>query len=244
MFEKANAYVNSVKRSGFVHHPYTSEQNPTSLFDIPKEAFESLLKGDTLIKEMLIPYGEILGPNLLRGMKNGIICLLVSISRAAIAKGVEYELSLCLSDYYINEVEKCRTEKEVGKLLKELLRHYYTLANEKKKPKYSYHVSNAIVYIRQNAYNEMTVEKLANNEGLEKHYFSTLFKRETGVSPLTFIRTERLQLATEMLKDRNKSITEIASTLCFANASHFCKAFHKQYGMTPLAYRKEYYSRF
>ena len=245
MFEKANAYVKQVKQSGYVHHRYDQEQNPASLFLIPRESFEKLLADGVTVPDLLLRYADVLGPNRLRGMKNAAICSMVSLSRAAITRGVEYELSLCLSDFYINEIESCRSEKAVVSVVQEILRHYYFLSNEKKKPEYySYHVSNAIVFIRQNIYNKLTVEEIAENEGLEKHYFSTLFKKETGIRPSAFILKEKLRISEDMLKDKDTRISEIAASLSFSSSSHYCRSFKEEFGMTPQEYRKEYFSRF
>lgn len=244
MFERANEYVNNVKRSGFTHHKYEIEQNPAAIFDVSPEVVESWIHTEVLSKKIMFPYAEILGPNTLRGMKNCVITFLVTFSRAAIRRGVDYETALCLSDFYINELEACMNENEVAAVSADLLRHYYLLANQKKKTKHSYHVSNAIVYIRQNIFNPLSVTEIAKNEGLEKHYFSALFKNETGQSPSAFILTEKLKQSEEMLKDRKKSVSEIAYTLCFCSASHFCRAFREHIGMTPLEYRKKYYSQF
>ena len=245
MFEKANAYVKQVKQSGYVHNRYDQEQNPASLFLIPRESFEKLLADGVTVPDLLLRYADVLGPNRLRGMKNAAICSMVSLSRAAITRGVEYELSLCLSDFYINEIESCRSEKAVVSVVQEILRHYYFLSNKKKKPEYySYHVSNAIVFIRQNIYNKLTVEEIAENEGLEKHYFSTLFKKETGIRPSAFILKEKLRISEDMLKDKDTRISEIAASLSFSSSSHYCRSFKEEFGMTPQEYRKEYFSRF
>lgn len=245
MFEKANAYVKQVKQSGYVHHRYDQEKNPASLFLIPKDNFEKLLTDGITVPVLLLRYADILGPNRLRGMKNAAICSMSSISRAAITRGVEYELSLCLSDFYINEIENCHSEEEVIHVVQEILRHYYFLSNGNRKPEhYSYHVSNAIVFIRQNIFNKLTVGEIAENEGLEKHYFSTLFMKETGIRPSAFILKEKLRNSEDMLKDKDIKISEIATNLSFANSSHYCRRFKEEFGMTPQEYRKEYFSRF
>ncbi len=244
MFEKAKEYVEKVKLSGYMHHRYEDEQNPISIFDAQPEYVEPWIRREVLSKRILLPYAEVLGPTRLRGMKNSVICFLVTYSRAAIAKGVDYELALCLSDFYINELERCKSEDEVAEVSAELLRHFYYLANENRPPRYSYHVSNAVVFIRQNLFNKLSVAAVAENEQLEKHYFSSLFKKETGSTPSAFILKEKLLRSRELLQDRGKSVTEIASSLCFSNPSHFCRAFREQYGMTPLRYREEYFAKF
>ena len=56
MFERANEYVNNVKRSGFTHHKYEIEQNPAAIFDVSPEVVESWIHTEVLSKKIMCHY--------------------------------------------------------------------------------------------------------------------------------------------------------------------------------------------
>ena len=54
-----------------------------------------------------------------------------------------------------------------------------------------------------------------------------------------YIEKERLRRAVVYLKSSNYTISEIASTMGYANQSHFITIFKKNYGCTPTKYLKK-----
>jgi AraC-like DNA-binding protein/mannose-6-phosphate isomerase-like protein (cupin superfamily) len=69
---------------------------------------------------------------------------------------------------------------------------------------------------------------------------SRLFRRATGLSPLEYFQRRRIQHAGARLLDPERSITEVAMELGFADAAHFSRLFGKYAGLTPRAYREKY----
>lgn len=69
-------------------------------------------------------------------------------------------------------------------------------------------------------------------------YFSSYFKKELGFSIGEFITRCRLEEARYLLRYTSKPISLISSYLCFSSQSHFQTAFKKQFGITPLQYRR------
>jgi AraC-like DNA-binding protein len=55
----------------------------------------------------------------------------------------------------------------------------------------------------------------------------------TGKSPNTFIRDLRMQKAWNLLKERNKNISEVALEVGYSNPSYFSKVFYERFGHTP-----------
>lgn len=69
---------------------------------------------------------------------------------------------------------------------------------------------------------------------------SRLFRRVTGLSPQEYYQNRRVQRACALLLDGERSATEVAMELGFADAAHFSRLFKKYAKMTPRAYRLKY----
>ncbi len=60
----------------------------------------------------------------------------------------------------------------------------------------------------------------------------------SGESPNEFIRSYRLQLASQLLKSSHETILDIAMKVGFSSANYFCKCFKNKYHNTPAVYRE------
>lgn len=86
-----------------------------------------------------------------------------------------------------------------------------------------------------------TVEKMADSCELSKDQFHKLFRKETGQSPIQFLREKRLEKAKELLETRKSRIKEIIAEVGIHDQTHFVRDFKKAYGYTPNEYRQKYW---
>lgn len=70
-------------------------------------------------------------------------------------------------------------------------------------------------------------------------YLAEVIKVNTGKSPRDLINDMMLLEAKVLLRSTDKTVTEIAQTLCFDDQSHFSHFIKKQTGFTPLQLRKK-----
>ena len=98
---------------------------------------------------------------------------------------------------------------------------------------------SSIHFIRQNVYSSLTVDDVAQQLGYSRSHTSKLFHEELGFTPGEFIIRTKLEESKILLAHSDKSLSEIASLLTFANQSHFQRSFKKHYNITPLQYRKK-----
>lgn len=89
--------------------------------------------------------------------------------------------------------------------------------------------------IKDNISNDkMSNEFIAQELGMSLSTFTRKIKKLLNTSPNTYIKTLRLSVAAEMLKDSHgNNITDIGYSVGFSNVSYFTKCFKEQYGMTP-----------
>ena len=97
---------------------------------------------------------------------------------------------------------------------------------------------SAITHIHNNFSNKLYARDLAGLTGYSVPYFEKFFKKHVGMTPSEYIMMYRLNFAGELLKETNKSITEIAHECGFNNVSFFIREFKKDYSVTPNKYRR------
>lgn len=85
---------------------------------------------------------------------------------------------------------------------------------------------------------DFNVKKLSSDLNISTTHLYRKLKALTGLSPVEFIRTFKLQKACELLSSTNYSIKEIGYGLGFNNLSYFVKCFREQFGLTPSTFRK------
>ncbi len=101
------------------------------------------------------------------------------------------------------------------------------------------YVSQAIAYIRNHIEEPLRTEAVARSVGLNRSYFSTLFKQHTGLSPLKYIQKFRLTKAQHLLESSRLSVSAIAYSCGYQQPESLIKIFHQHYGMSPAAYRRK-----
>lgn len=86
----------------------------------------------------------------------------------------------------------------------------------------------------------VSIEGMAESLGYNRAYLSRVFKRKTGLSPISFLLKLRLDRAKLMLRERPElTIEQISASVGLQDALYFSKQFRKQHGLSPTAYRKE-----
>lgn len=84
----------------------------------------------------------------------------------------------------------------------------------------------------------LRVEDLARRAHYSEAHFSRLFRNRFGRSPIAYQQLLRIEAAKNLLRSSNVLCKEIAARLGFADAYCFSKAFTKQEGCSPAAYRR------
>ncbi|MEZ5275829.1 MAG: AraC family transcriptional regulator [Opitutaceae bacterium] len=81
------------------------------------------------------------------------------------------------------------------------------------------------------------VSHLAREVGCSVRHFARLFKRTTGRAPRDFIVDARVQRARHLLRNLDRSITEIAEVLGYADVFLFSRQFKARTGVSPMRFR-------
>lgn len=84
-----------------------------------------------------------------------------------------------------------------------------------------------------------TIESLADHAGMSRSVFAARFKSKLGTSPITYLTRHRLQQAQELLRNSSMSIAQIAAKVGYDSESAFNKAFKRELGSPPAAWRTQ-----
>ncbi|KAB7667623.1 AraC family transcriptional regulator [Bacillus sp. B1-b2] len=142
--------------------------------------------------------------------------------------------TMYLHAYNRNINDRYLASSMVYQFVMEIYRNSLNLHKEHDMPD---HMKKAIRYIEENFTTVESVEEVAAVATLSKYYFTRLFKKITGFTPLQYVTKLRLEKAIKLLRDTDYTIEEIARMIGYANASYFIKVFRQWVGYSPGEYR-------
>ena len=93
-------------------------------------------------------------------------------------------------------------------------------------------------YVEEHFADKILLEDVADVVGLNPVYFSSLFKKETGLNFSTYLSNVRMEKAKELLANTNDSIAAIAEAVGYPEQKYFSQQFKKIVGVNPIVYRK------
>lgn len=99
-------------------------------------------------------------------------------------------------------------------------------------------VKRAIALMRQNLCRNLTLAEIAESVCLSNSRLGHLFKAETGLGPLQYLRLLRMQEAKLLLRTSFLSVKEIMTKIGIKDESHFFRDFKRAHGVTPVQYRR------
>jgi AraC-like DNA-binding protein len=100
------------------------------------------------------------------------------------------------------------------------------------------YINEALRYIEMNYSLGLTVEEVARHLGLNRSYFTALFKKEYGMTLQEYIINFRIKKAQDFLTNPELSIDDIGRSVGYCDIYTFSKAFKKVTNMSPRDYRK------
>lgn len=104
-------------------------------------------------------------------------------------------------------------------------------------PKGGY-VEKALSFMHAEYMHGITVQNIAGRLGLNRSYFYTLFKQQTGCSPGEYLLRLRLEKAAELMRLYRESPSTAAASAGYPDVCQFSRIFKQHYGISPREYRK------
>lgn len=98
------------------------------------------------------------------------------------------------------------------------------------------YLEKALNCINSEYMNGITVSDIATRLNLDRSYFSSYFKKRTGVSPQDFLLNLRLENARQLMINHGETPTTAANSVGYNDIYNFSRMFKRKYGLSPRAY--------
>jgi two-component system, response regulator YesN len=83
-------------------------------------------------------------------------------------------------------------------------------------------------------------DDLGNYVYLNPDYLTRLFKKETGMTLISYCQNVRMKYAKDLLLKSNMSVSKVAAQVGYSNFSHFSRAFKEFTGINPTEFKNKY----
>lgn len=231
---------------------YNSEDNichinniSSTLFqsiDFPTEAEKKLIEfcilGETeeslgYLHTIFIWFQGSFGHNL-DNYKTAVIELIVIIHKNLL----EHNIHSTHDNNYISEILNLNNFNELETWCRDKISSICDTTKKLQKKNLSKLVINAKKYIDVNFYNDITLEEISKEACVSPHYFSRLFKEETGENYIDYLTKVRINKAKELMHNTNISIKEICYKIGYNDPNYFSRLFKKIEKISPTDYLK------
>ncbi|MDO5143956.1 MAG: AraC family transcriptional regulator [bacterium] len=182
--------------------------------------------------------GKLSNGDPLRQMKNAVLVCITLFSRAAIEGGLSPEVSYTLTDYYFQSVEACTSITDLGDISHTMQEDFIQRVHRCRIAQLSPAMRECLGYIETHLEENITLSTLAKQTGYSENYLTRKFKQEMGITPIVYIRNQRLEQAALLLRTTQDDVQTVSEKLGFCSQSYFAEHFRRRFGVTPTEYRQ------
>jgi AraC-like DNA-binding protein len=100
-------------------------------------------------------------------------------------------------------------------------------------------VGRALALLHGELARAWTAEALARDVGASRSGFAERFTTLMGVPPMKYLTGWRMQVATERLRETQRSVAQIAAEVGYESEIAFARAFKREFSVTPAQWRRQ-----
>lgn len=205
---------------------------------------------DIVICDIKMPLMD--GLELMKAVRDrGWLCKFIILSGFGYFEYAQQAVRYGASDYLLKPVHYNKMVETVEKVLADLekerrlfggreVRQALDFSEEERGSSYSRNVLIALQYIEEHMDKDVPVEEIAGLLHIGNSYFSTIFKREVGMSFVEYCTGKKMETAKKLLENKKLKIQKIAELVGYQDPKYFSQVFKKYFGRTPKEYRSEF----
>lgn len=99
-------------------------------------------------------------------------------------------------------------------------------------------IGEALSHLERNIHGDVDMDELATIANMSRRSFLRVFQSATGTSPLAWVIGRRINRACNLLRQTDRSVTDIAYDVGFNDSNYFTRQFTKATGVSPREYRR------
>ncbi len=102
------------------------------------------------------------------------------------------------------------------------------------------HIAQCQVWLAEHYAEAAPVAAMTRMSGLSERSFKRRFAQVTGMTPMEYVHTLRLEEAKQMLESGDLPVEAIAGEVGYEDAAFFSRLFRRKVELTPAQYRKRF----
>lgn len=157
-------------------------------------------------------------------------------SEAPFANAFAYD-EVCAAIRRLIDLENNQSVKADYLKTAEIYKIMSALIDDKQRIEAASIIKKAIDIIENEYMKLLPVEDIAARVGLERSYFSVLFRKHTGQTPHAYLNAIRVKKACMLIKSTDLPISEVAIQVGLEPGG-FARMFKREIGVTPGRYRR------
>lgn len=100
-------------------------------------------------------------------------------------------------------------------------------------------IAEAMTHLEVKFDQPINLDELAGIAHMSKRSFIRAFQAATGASPIAYLIQLRINRGTELLRESDAPVTDIAFRVGFSDSNYFTRQFRKMTGISPRIYRRQ-----
>lgn len=92
-------------------------------------------------------------------------------------------------------------------------------------------------FAKANLDQRLSLDRLARIVNLSRWRLSHIFRQQTGLSAMRWLKAERITQARVLLEGTFLTVKEVRALIGANDASNFAKEFRREYGLSPTQFR-------
>lgn len=101
-------------------------------------------------------------------------------------------------------------------------------------------VADATSWALSNLHQTIRVRDIASKANMSERTFSRHFLNATGMSPISWLQQQRVELAKQLLEVSDRTIPRVASDVGLGSAANLRQHFSRHVGVSPTSYRRSF----